>query len=205
LAIDFFIKGLIIGFSIAAPVGPIGALCMRRTLTDGLVVGLASGLGAASADAVYGLIAAFGLTFITGVLLEQELWLRLFGGAFLLYLGFKIILSEADVKGPDTSKLKLYKAFGSTFFLTLTNPLTILSFAAVFAGLGLGAANSDYMLAGLLVFGVFTGSSLWWLLLSSSVTIMHKKLDIKLKRWINLISGLIISGFGLMAIYGAFR
>lgn len=205
MAIDFFIKGLIIGFSIAAPVGPIGALCMRRTLTDGLVVGLASGLGAASADAVYGLIAAFGLTFITGVLLEQELWLRLFGGAFLLYLGFKIILSEADVKGPDTSKLKLYKAFGSTFFLTLTNPLTILSFAAVFAGLGLGAANSDYMLAGLLVFGVFTGSSLWWLLLSSSVTIMHKKLDIKLKRWINLISGLIISGFGLMAIYGAFR
>jgi threonine/homoserine/homoserine lactone efflux protein len=159
--IIYFYKGLVIGFSIAAPVGPIGILCIKRTLTLGRWVGLASGLGAATADAIYGFIAAFGLTFISNFLIQQQTWLRLIGGAFLCYLGIKTFISQPAVSSAPSSHLSILNAYGSTFFLTLTNPLTILSFAAIFAGLGLVNANSDYLSASITVLGVFLGSACW--------------------------------------------
>ena len=198
--IIYFYKGLVIGFSIAAPVGPIGILCIKRTLTSGRWVGLASGLGAATADAIYGFIAAFGLTFISNFLIQQQTWLRLIGGAFLCYLGTKTFFSQPVDSSAPSSHLNLLNAYGSTFFLTLTNPLTILSFAAIFAGLGLVDASSDYLSASIMVLGVFLGSACWWVLLSTGVHILRAKFTPDGLQWVNRISGLIILGFGIAAL-----
>ena len=146
--ISFLPKGLIIGFSIAAPVGPIGVLCIRRTLAEGWPSGLVSGLGAASADAIYGSIAGFGLAFISNFLVSQQFWLRLVGGIFLCYLGTRTLLSRPAEQAPVGKNGGLLAAYGSTLFLTLTNPMTIISFVAIFAGLGLAAARGNYGSAG---------------------------------------------------------
>ena len=163
--IAFLLRGLAIGFSIAAPVGPIGVLCIRRTLAEGRVSGLVSGLGAATADAIYGCIAGFGLTFIANILISQQVWLRLIGGLFLCYLGVKTLLAKPAHQATSAKGNGLVGAYASTFFLTLTNPMTILSFVAIFAGLGLASTGGNYASAGVLVFGVFIGSALWWLIL----------------------------------------
>lgn len=199
---SFLISGIIIGFSIAAPVGPIGVLCIRRTLAEGRLHGLVSGLGAATADAVYGCIAAFGLTFISDVLVQQQLWLRIIGGTFLLFLGARTILSKPSEKPPSEKRTGFLTAYGSTFFLTLTNPVTILSFAAIFAGIGLGSTVADYGSAALLVFSVFSGSALWWLILSGTVSLLKKKVTPRVLMWINRISGAIIVGFGVFILIG---
>jgi threonine/homoserine/homoserine lactone efflux protein len=190
----------LIGFSIAAPVGPIGVLCIRRTLAEGWAYGLVSGLGAASADAIYGSIAGFGLAFISNFLVSQQVWLRLVGGIFLCYLGLKTLLAK-PAEQVSTGKGKGFLgAYASTFFLTLTNPITIISFAAIFAGLGLAVARGNYASAGVLVLGVFMGSAAWWLLLSSGVGILRARFKPDLLRWVNRISGAIIIGFGIIAL-----
>ena len=193
-------SGLIIGFSIAAPVGPIGVLCIRRTLANGRLNGLVSGFGAATADAVYGCIAAFGLTFVSNLLIHYQLWLRLIGGVFLCLLGIKTIISKPSEKAFTEKGKGLVGAYGSTFLLTLTNPLTILSFAAVFAGLGVGSAYADYGSAALLVFSVFAGSALWWLILSAVVSLARAKVTANVMKWINRISGAVILAFGVFAL-----
>jgi threonine/homoserine/homoserine lactone efflux protein len=198
--IGFFFRGLIIGFSIAAPVGPIGILCIRRTLAEGPVSGLISGLGAATADAIYGFIAGFGLTFISSLLISQQIWLRLLGGGFLCYLGMKTFLTGPHKQFSSLKGRGLLSAYISTFFLTLTNPMTILSFMAIFAGLGVGSVGKGYIPAGLLVAGVFLGSALWWLLLSNGVGLLGKKFNLAGLRWTNRISGIIITAFGVWAL-----
>jgi threonine/homoserine/homoserine lactone efflux protein len=203
--IIYLYKGLIIGFSIAAPVGPIGILCIKRTLSSGRLVGLASGLGAATADALYGCIAAFGLTIVSDFLIHQQGWLRLLGGVFLCYLGIKTFFSHPTDSTQQSSQLGLLNAYGSTFLLTLTNPLTILSFAAIFAGLGLADANADYSSATITVLGVFLGSASWWILLSTGVSIFRTRFTTVALLWVNRISGLIISGFGIVALFGFFN
>jgi len=175
-------------------------LCIRRTLADGRLHGLVSGLGAATADAVYGCIAAFGVTFLSAVLVQQQFWLRLIGGAFLLFLGVRTILAKPKNQSHNDKKLGLARAYVSTFLLTLTNPVTILSFAAVFAGLGLGASRGDYGAAGLLVLSVFMGSTAWWLILSGAVSFLRSKVTTRVLLWINRISGIIILAFGVIAI-----
>jgi threonine/homoserine/homoserine lactone efflux protein len=199
---SFFLKGLIIGFSIAAPVGPIGILCIRRTLASGRITGLLSGLGAATADAFYGSIAAFGLTFISSFLIQQQTWLRLVGGAFLCYLGIRTVLSKPVDVSITGSPASLLNAYASTFLLTLTNPLTILSFAAIFAGFGLAAVRNSYPSAGLMVLGVFLGSSSWWLILSSLTGWLKSRLNLAALTWIHRLSGLILLGFGLASMIG---
>jgi threonine/homoserine/homoserine lactone efflux protein len=201
--ITYFFRGLIIGFSIAAPVGPIGILCIKRTLSSGLQYGLVSGLGAASADAFYGSIAAFGLTFISSFLLDQQMWLRLVGGLFLSFLGVKTFLSKPANFSDQSNNLGLVKAYGSTFFLTLTNPLTILSFAAIFAGLGLANAEGSYSSAFITVIGVFLGSCCWWALLSVGVNAVRGRFTPVGLIWVNRFSGMIIFSFGIAALYGA--
>jgi len=172
-------------------------LCIRRTLAEGRLHGLVSGLGAATADAIYGGIAGFGLTFISELLVQQQLWLRFFGGVFLCFLGLKTLLAKPSEKSPSEKRTGLLGSYGSTFFLTLTNPMTILSFAAVFAGIGLGSTLVDYGSAALLVFSVFAGSALWWLILSGSVSLLRKKVTPRVLRWINMVSDAIIMGFGV--------
>jgi threonine/homoserine/homoserine lactone efflux protein len=200
--IPIFFRGLIIGFSIAAPVGPIGVLCIRRTLADGRAFGLVSGLGAATADAMYGCVAGFGLTFISGVLIDQQSWLCLFGGLFLCYLGIKTLLSKPAEQAATASGTGLFGSYASTFLLTITNPMTILSFAAIFAGLGLANTDGSYASALILVLGVFLGSAAWWLLLSGGVGLFRDKFNTQGLLWVNRISGVIILVFGMIALGG---
>ncbi len=198
--LGFLLRGLAIGFSIAAPVGPIGVLCIRRTLAEGRACGLVSGLGAATADAFYGSVAAFGLTLISSLLISQQAWLRLAGGAFLCYLGLRTLRARPAERSAPANGSGLAGAYASTVFLTLSNPLTILSFAAVFAGLGLVDTAGSYLSAGLLVLGVFLGSAAWWLILSGGVSAMRGRFDPGTLQWVNRISGAIIVGFGLAAL-----
>lgn len=188
------------GFSIAAPVGPIGVLCIRRTLAEGRASGLVSGLGAATADAIYGCIAGFGLTFISSIFISQQVWLRLVGGVFLCCLGLKTFLARPVEQAASAEGNGLVGAYTSTFFLTLTNPMTILSFAAIFAGLGVASASGNYLSAGVLVLGVFVGSALWWLILSGGVSLFRARFSPQQLRWVNRVSGIIIMVFGLLAL-----
>jgi threonine/homoserine/homoserine lactone efflux protein len=201
---DLFLRGCLIGFSIAAPAGPIGVLCIRRTLAEGWVFGLVSGLGAATADALYGCIAGFGLTFISFALVSHQAWLRLVGGVFMCYLGIRTLLARPAEQAATVRGGGLFRAYASTFFLTLTNPMTILAFAAIFAGLGLAETGDGYASAGLLVLGVFLGSACWWVLLSSVVGVFRTRFTPSGLRWVNRISGLIILGFGVYALVGWF-
>lgn len=198
---DFLIKGLIIGFSVAAPVGPIGILTIKRTLTEGRISGFVTGMGAAMADTVYGVIAGFGLTAVSSFLLTQEVWMKLIGGLFLLFLGIKSFLAKPASKAANVNSKGLFNNFISTFFLTVTNPTTILSFLALFAGLGIGTTKTDYLLSLTLVLGVFIGSAIWWLILSTIVSYFQSQITPGRLIWINRLSGLIIISFGLFTLY----
>jgi threonine/homoserine/homoserine lactone efflux protein len=198
-----FIKGFVIGFSIAAPVGPIGILCIQRTLSDGNIQGLASGMGAATADALYGFIAAFGLTFISNFLVDQSIWFRIIGGLFLCYLGIRAFLRKFQERTVSVPNSTILSAYGTTFFLTLTNPMTILFFAGIFAGLGIVSESIHYASAGLMVIGVFSGSGAWWLLLSGATGIFRNKISGGKLALVNKISGFIILLLGVVAILSA--
>lgn len=200
MGIELFTRGLVIGFAIAAPVGPIGMLVIRRTLAEGRLLGLLTGLGAAVADSLYGCVGAFGLTFISGFLMGYAFWTKLIGGLFLIYLGISTFRAKPQEESTGTSKARYATAFLSTMVLTLANPATILSFMAVFAGLGLGAKAGDYGAAGIVVAGVFMGSAIWWSMLSSGVALIRHKLKPGTMAWINRGSGLFLLGFGLYAL-----
>ncbi len=198
---DYLIKGLIIGFSIAAPVGPIGVLTIKRTLTEGRISGFVTGMGAALADAAYGAVAGFGLIAVSSFLISQEFVIKLIGGLFLLYLGVKSFISKPATKEAAVASKGLLNNFISTFFLTLTNPSTILSFIAIFAGLGLASTSANYFSSMAIVFGVFMGSAIWWFILSSIVSFFQSKITPDKLIWINRLSGLILGSFGLFALY----
>lgn len=191
------LQGLIIGFSIAAPVGPIGLLCIRRSLSAGRLAGFVSGLGAATADALYGVVAALGLTAITNLLLAQQHWLRLGGGVFLLYLGVATLRARPPAsEAPARRAENLWAAYASTCALTLTNPMTIISFVGIFAGVGVGASTGGTWPACLLVAGVFLGSAAWWLVLSMTAGWLGARLQQGGLRIVNIVSGVIIASFG---------
>jgi threonine/homoserine/homoserine lactone efflux protein len=190
-----FLKGLLFGFLLAASVGPMWVLCFRRTLAQGPLAGLASGMGIAVADGFYGAVAAFGLTAISGFLLRHSFWIGLVGGVFLVYLGVKILLSKPSVDAQAQEPVGNWKAFVSTLGLTLANPPTILAFAAIFAGLGL--VTSDYGSASLVVLGVFLGSASWWIILAAGAGWLRGRIGAPLFRAINFVSGLSILGFAL--------
>lgn len=194
-----FLKGLAFGFLLAATVGPMWVLCLRRTLAFGAATGLASGMGIAVADGVYGAIAAFGLTAISGALLAQAFWIGLAGAAFLVWLGVKTLLARPSAEGEAPRPASLAQAFLSTLALTLANPPTILAFAAIFAGLGL-AASADYTSAAAITLAVFLGSASWWLILALGAGRLRARLDARLLRGINLVSGATILGFAAWQI-----
>lgn len=197
---SLLLKGLALGFSIAAPVGPIGVLCIRRTLAEGRLIGFVSGLGAAAADTLYGCVAAFGLTAVSGFLVSQKFYLQAVGALFLLYMGLKTLTAKPSDRTATAEGGSPWKAFLSTFSLTVTNPMTILSFAAVFAGLGLAKAQGTPADAGWMVGGIFLGSALWWLMLSLGVGAVGRMVDAAMMRRVNVASGAIILGFAGLAI-----
>jgi threonine/homoserine/homoserine lactone efflux protein len=210
MVLDLLLKGAVIGFSIAAPVGPIGALCIRTTLTDGRTAGLCTGFGAAAADAVYGVLAVAGISAVSAALIGSAFWLHLIGGAFLCYLGITSLMASAPENSTTPSDDNVtgsgraqgyFKMFSSTFFLTLSNPMTIMCFSAVFAGIG-GLACSATA-APLVVTGVFLGSCCWWLVLTAAVAALKAKLSASAIGWINRASAAVVIGFGICAVASA--
>ncbi|CAA7602810.1 Lysine-type exporter protein (LYSE/YGGA) [Acididesulfobacillus acetoxydans] len=199
---DFLLRGLIIGVSIAAPVGPIGLLCIQRTLMQGRISGFLSGLGAATADAVYGGIVGFGINLVSSFLMDQRIWIHLTGGALLLLLGIKGLFARPAERAAQTKTpvRGLWWSYLSTFVLTLANPMTILSFVAVFAALGVANSSHQYLRATLTVSGVFLGSALWWLILSGVAARLKGKLNRSALVWIGRLSAAIIIGFGIFGI-----
>ncbi len=197
MVLEFLIKGLVIGFSIAAPVGPIGVLCIRRTLAHGRWFGFVSGLGAASADAIYGSIAGFGLTVVSQFLVDQQSAFRLLGGLFLCYLGLRTFRAQPADHAAQARAEGLLGAYFSTLGLTLTNPITVLSFAAIFAGLGIVDSHFSALV---LVLGVFLGSASWWLFLSGLVSMLRITFNPARLFLLNRFSGLILVIFGVFAL-----
>jgi len=191
MEMTIFLKGLAIGFAMAVPIGPIGIMCIRKTLTEGHVAGLVIGLGAATADSFFSGVAAFGLTVISALIDSQRVMMRLIGGTFLLYLGVRTFLAQPVDPTVSRSNGGRLKSFLSTALLTLTNPLTIFAFIAVFAALGLGDGLS-VISEWTLVLGVFTGSCLWFLLLSSGATLFRRRIDSGGLKSVNRISGVLI-------------
>jgi threonine/homoserine/homoserine lactone efflux protein len=199
-------RGIVLGFSIAAVFGPIGLLCLRRTLAGGFAIGFVSGLGAATADATYAAIAGFGVSALAALLVDQRLWLRLIGGVFLVYLGQRVIRSKPATRSAHAAQsgLQLAGAFTSTLALTLSNPMTILSFGAIFAGLGLGSLAASSTAEALeLVLGVFGGSAAWWLVLAGVVARLRSRVTPPRLRVVNVASGLMMLAFGVQSLAGA--
>jgi threonine/homoserine/homoserine lactone efflux protein len=199
-----FLKGLAFGFLLAAAVGPMWVLCFRRSVASGALAGIVSGLGVAVADGFYGAVAAFGLTAISGFLLGYSFWLGLGGAAFLLYLGVRTLTASSVNEKVEAPPKTLAASFFSTLGLTLTNPPTILAFAAIFAGLGL-ASSADYRAAALVVAGVFLGSAAWWLILAGAAAGLRHRIGPSLARGINLVAGLGILAFAAWQMVVLFR
>lgn len=198
------LQGLLLGFSIAAPVGPVALLCIRRTLERGFLSGVLSGLGAAMADVIYGGIAAAGLTLVSNFLVGQQFWLRLLGGGFLICLGISTFCSYSSEAAQVRENGRLAHDFFSTLALTASNPMTIFAFLAIFGGFGVQSGPTYHIHAFLLVLGVFLGSALWWLGLSTLVNLLRQRMTPRLIIAINHIAALAIIIFGLYFIAQAY-
>lgn len=201
---SLFIKGFIIGFSIAMAVGPIGLLCIRNSLTKGFRQGFATGLGAAVADMLYGAVAGFGVVSLTTVLLNYKMVFQTVGGLFLCYLGIAMLRVKEIRERKEMTQNEFWPIFITTFFLTITNPMTILSFIAIYAGLGVGTGESSITSACLITGGVFSGSAFFYLLLSFATSLVKEKLTASGVLWLNRISGCIILGFGVASLVDVF-
>ncbi|HUI35016.1 MAG TPA: LysE family transporter [Stellaceae bacterium] len=201
MLIGFLLKGMLVGIVIAVPVGPVGVLCIRRTILDGRLAGLFSGLGAASADSFFGIIAGFGLTFISDSLLYYQDWLRIGAAAFLLYVGITALTSDPTARvrsGRDPEGL--FGDFASTFALTITNPVTILSFIAIFGAIGFTGDEATMVHAAILVAGVWVGSFIWWVGLVAGAGVLRMAFQREHLVWINRGSGGILVAAGVALI-----
>src|SRR3972149_1033899 len=198
-----FIKGIIIGFSTSAPLGPIGVVCVQRTLSKGRTSGFVSGMGAAFADTFYAILAGFGLSIIISFIEARQMYFEIAGIALCFFIGIKIFYSN-PVKQfrPGNKKNSLFEDFASVALLTLSNPMALFFFLAVFAGLGLVHKEMDLKLTFYLAIGVLAGATAWWFILSSFINIFRDKFRLKSIWWINKIAGAIIILFGLFAIIG---
>lgn len=193
-----FLKGILIGFVIAAPVGPIGILCIRRTLLKHLFLAGATGLGAAGADAFYSAIAAFSLAGISDLITKYNFYLKLFGGIIIAWIGIAILKTPAlKNNGQLTNDDSSIHAFTSSFVLTLSNPITLVVFAAAFSAMGINPLHESFSQASFLVAGVFIGANCWWLsLITFTYLVQHKFSEAQLL-WINRVSGVILLGFAV--------
>ena len=201
MLLGFLLKGMLVGLIIAVPAGPVGVLCIRRTIFHGRLAGFMSGLGAATADAVFGIIAGFGLTVVSEWLLGYQDWLKVGGGALLLFIGMSAFTAD-PLAGTQSQRdpESLLADFASTFVLTITNPITILAFLAIFTGIGFTGAEATLGRAAILVLGVWAGSLLWWAALAFGAGMLRLSFRRNHLVWINRGSGgiLTISGMALL-------
>jgi len=195
-----FLRGLLVGLAIAIPIGPIGVLCIQRTLADGVVRGIVTGLGSTTAHGLYAAIAGFGFAALGDSLSGGQVWLRLVGSGYLAFLALRIARSEPTLRPATGRGRGLLATYLSSFLLDITSPGTILLFAAIFAGLGTQSAAGRYDATALLVLGVLIGSGLWWVVLSNGVNLLRRRLDQNWLRWINRLSALILLGFALFVL-----
>lgn len=198
MLVGTFIKGGLIGLSIAMPVGPIGLICIQHSLLRGMLYGLASGLGAACADMIYGFAVGFGISAVATTLLQFQFWLQLFGTVFLWYLGIKAFRSAPPKSEFEQTQIGLWRVFLTTFALTLTNPMTLLCFAGIFAGLGVCTEGDNMISVFTLAGGVLIGSAAWWLILSASIALVRTRLSPQLTLWLSRLSG------GMILFFAAF-
>lgn len=206
-------QGIVFGFFLALPVGPVGVLCVQRTLAEGRVHGLLSGLGAALGDALFGAVAAFGISAVKDWLEAHQSDLRIVGGVILLVLAARTLLGRSgqnllstkhDVKESRVVTNSLVKDFVSTFMLAVTNPITLIAFAGLLATLGITEAGASVGNASILVVGVFAGSAAWWIAISTTAGVLRPFVDGSYQAWINRISAMILLGFGVYALLSGF-
>ena len=195
------LKSIALGLAVAAPLGPIGVLCINRTLEKGFWAGMAGGFGTALADASYAGLAAAGFAAFAALLQLIDMPLRLLGGGFMIWLGITGLRAGPARKAAPVGARDLFGTVSATFVLTIANPATILSFAALFAGMGL-VADASPLNAVIVVVGVFSGSLIWWLFLSGLVALLKHRLPAGFTRATALFSGVVLIGFGLYAIGG---
>ena len=196
----FIIQGMLIGMVVAVPVGPLGLLCINRALTTGALCGLFSGLGVATADGLAACLAALGISFVSDFLLEHQTVLRTAGGMFLCYLGWQIYRTKPRTQPAPNHVNGLFNSYATTFFLTFSNPVTILSFIAIYAGWHVPSLHGRYFAAALLALGVFIGSAFWWIGLFIGMTVFHHKFNLQSLWWVHRVSGLLIAGFGVVIL-----
>ncbi|MGC9375516.1 MAG: LysE family translocator [Bacteroidales bacterium] len=206
MEIEFLVKGVLVGFVASIPLGPVGVLCIQRTINKGRVSGFFSGMGAATVDSFFALVAALGLTFIINFIEEQHFYIQLFGGGVLIFLGTRIFNTNPikQIRRHRKKKNKLVEDFFSVLFLTLSNPLAIFLFVAAFAGIGLVTSKDSSIKSSLIIAGVFLGALLWWASLTFFVDLYRKKFRLKQLWWINKIAGILIIVFGVAAMLSAF-
>ncbi len=194
--ISFFFKGFLVGIIISAPIGPVGALCIQRTMNNGKITGILSGIGAALGDSIFAVIAVFGLTFISGFLNEKEAWFRIAGGIILLYFGLRVYLSKPQDCSNTDNEINHFGTIGSAFLLTISNPLVILSIIAVFAVLGIVNPTTSYPSTALLILGVFCGAVFLWIVTCNILSNYRNKMGQKGALLVNRITGLFILACG---------
>lgn len=198
----FFLKGVAAGFVVAAPVGPVAVMCVRRTLVRGAISGYATGLGAALADTAYGVIAAYGISFLATLLFDNEFWFRLVGGILLLGLAAKTFFSgPAEMRAPSSNGL--VSDFLSALVVTGTNPITVVAFGIVFTTIGVATAGDKLDWAEALIAGVFVGSALWWAMLTGIASLFRSALSHSGLRWVNRISAGVILLCAVLILIGA--
>jgi threonine/homoserine/homoserine lactone efflux protein len=200
MPVYLIIQGVLIGVVVAVPVGPLGLLCINRALAMGAICGLFSGLGVASADALAALLAALGISFVSDFFIDHQTLLRLAGGMFLCYLGWQIYGTKPKEQLAPGKVNGLLNAYATTFFLTISNPVTILSFIAIYAGWHVPSLHGRYFAAALLALGVFIGSGLWWIGLFIGMTAFHGKFTLRTLGWVHRVSGVLILGFGIVVL-----
>jgi threonine/homoserine/homoserine lactone efflux protein len=200
MTIHLLLQGMVMGFVVAVPVGPLGLLCINRALLMGRLCGLFSGFGVATADALAAGIAALGLSLVSGFLSDHQVILRLIGGIFLCYLGLKIYRTEPRQQAMASNVNGLLGAYVTTFLLTFSNPVTVLSFIAICAGWGIESLRGHYLAAAILTIGVFIGSALWWVALFIGLAVFRDKFSMQALGWIHRVSGAAIAAFGVVVL-----
>jgi threonine/homoserine/homoserine lactone efflux protein len=199
LAFELLIRGILAGLAISIPVGPVNVLCISRTLAKGPKAGLISGLGAATADTIYGAIAGFSISFVISFLVRELFWIRFFGGMLLIGIGFLYYFRRPKPLSEEKGEGSANSEYATAFLLNLTNPTTVLSFLAVLAALGLGQHKARALTV-LVVVGIFCGAMIWWATLAAIANHFRDRLDDRAVVWMNRIAGLAIGGFGLLTM-----
>lgn len=200
-----FLKGALIGFSIAMPVGPVCMLCIQHSLRRGLLAGLIAGSGAALADAFFGCMAGFGVSLLSHIMTRYQIWFQILGALILWYLGIKIFKSQpTKMEAPEVS-FSCSRIFFSTFALTLTNPLTLLCFAAIYTSLGITPSDEELLPGIVLTLGVLLGATIWWMILTFTVSLIGKRFQLSSSPLFNRISGGILTGCGCLTSLSALK